>query len=68
MVRKRLYYHYYVRKLKRKAELIQAQKLFEASLESDLNLLKEMKAIKGGNPAKLNFQIQWQMLMVRKRL
>ena len=48
MVQKRLQYHYMVRKLKRKADLIRAGKLFAASFESDINLLKEMKRIKGG--------------------
>ena len=49
MVKKRTQYHYAVRRLKRKADLIRAGKLFVASMESDLHLLKEMKAIKGGN-------------------
>ena len=48
MVKKRLHYHYAVRRLKRKADLIKAGKLFAASVESDLNLLKEMKSVKGG--------------------
>ena len=48
MVKKRTIYHYAVRKLKRKADLVQAKKLFEASMQGDLNLLKEMKTIRGG--------------------
>ena len=48
MVKKRTLYHYAVRKLKRKADLVQAKKLFEASMQGDLNLLKEMKTIRGG--------------------
>ena len=48
MVKKRTQYHYAVRRLKRKADLIRAGKLLVASMESDLNLLKEMKSVKGG--------------------
>ena len=48
MVQKRLQYHYAVRRLKRKADLIRAGKLFAASMEGDLHLLKEMKSVKGG--------------------
>ena len=47
MVKRRTQYHYAVRRLKRKADLVRAEKLFVASMESDLNLLKEMKQVKG---------------------
>ena len=46
MVKKRLHYHYAVRRLKRKADLIKAGKLFAASFDSER--VKEMKAVKGG--------------------
>ena len=49
MVKKRTQYHYAVRRLKRKSDLIQAGKLFEASMQGDINLLKEMKSVRGGN-------------------
>ena len=49
MVRKRTLYHYAVRKLKRKVNLKRAEKLFEASMVGDVDLLKEMKKIKSGN-------------------
>ena len=45
---KRTQYHYSVRRLKRRLDLIKAKRLFEASLQGDLNLLKEMKAVKSG--------------------
>ena len=48
MVKKRTQYHYAVRRLKRKSDLIQAGKLFVASMEGDLHLLKEMKSARGG--------------------
>ena len=48
MVLKRTRYHYSVRKLKRRADLIRAEKLFEASMMGDVDLLKEMKNIKSG--------------------
>ena len=41
-------YHYAVRRLKLKADEIKAKKLFEASMAGDIDLLKEMKAIKNG--------------------
>ena len=49
MVKKRTQYHYAVRRLKRKSDIIQAGKLFEASMQGDINLLKEMKSVRGGN-------------------
>ena len=49
MVRKRTLYQYAVRRLKRKASLIRAEKLFEASMAGDVDLLKEMKTIKSGS-------------------
>ena len=48
MVKKRAQYHYAVRRLRKQADLVRAKKLFEASLKGDLNLLKEMKAVRGG--------------------
>ena len=48
MVKTRSQYHYAVRRLKRQADLIRAKKMFVASMEGDLNLLKEMKNVKGG--------------------
>ena len=39
-------YHYAVRKSKKQGNLTRAKKLFEASFNSDVDLLKEMKAIK----------------------
>ena len=48
MVKKRTQYHYAVRRLKRKSDLIQADKLLVASMEGDLHLLKEMKSARGG--------------------
>ena len=47
-VLKRTQYHYAVRKLKRKADLVRAEQLFEASLLGDMDLLKEMKKVKSG--------------------
>ena len=35
--------------MKKKADLVQAKKLFEASMVGDLNLLKQMKFIRGWN-------------------
>ena len=48
MVKRRTQYHHAVRILKRRLDLIRAKKLFEASLQGDINLLKEMKSIKAG--------------------
>ena len=48
MVKKRSQYHYAVRRLKRQTSLIRAQKLFQASMQGDLDLLKEMKTVRGG--------------------
>ena len=48
MVKRRTQYHYAVRKLKRRADYIRAEKLFEASMLGDIDLLKEMKKIKSG--------------------
>ena len=44
-------FHYAVRVVKRQGKLIQAKKLFEASLTSEVDLLKEMKAVKRGGKA-----------------
>ena len=48
MVKKRTQYHYALRRLKRKTDLIKAGKLLVASMEGDLHLLKEMKSARGG--------------------
>ena len=48
IVKKRAEYHYAVRRLKKQADLVRSKKLFEASLQGDLDLLKEMKAVRGG--------------------
>ena len=40
-------YHYAIRKLKKQADTIRAEILIEASEEGEINLLKEMKKIKG---------------------
>ena len=48
MAKWRRLYHYAVRKIKRKGKLVRAEKLFEAAMQSDLDLLKEMKKIKNG--------------------
>jgi hypothetical protein len=48
MVKKRTQYHCAVRRLKRKSDLIQAGKLFEASMKGDMDFLKEMKMVRGG--------------------
>ena len=49
MIKKRAGYHYAVRRLKKQADLVRAKKLFEASLKGDLDLLKEMKAVRSGS-------------------
>ena len=41
-------YHYAVRRIQKKADLIRAQKLFEAAESGDVNLLSEMKKVRGG--------------------
>ena len=48
MSRTRNIYHYAVRKVKRRAKHIKAVKLFEAAEAGDIELLKEMKRIRGG--------------------
>ena len=47
MCRTRNQYHYAVRRVKKLADSIRANKLFEASQRSDMDLLKEMKTVKG---------------------
>ena len=39
-------YHYMIRKIKRKEQLMRAKKLFEASISGDIDLMKEMKNIR----------------------
>ena len=48
MSKTRNQYHYAVRRLKLQSNLTRAKKLFEASLNSDMDLLKEMKLVKKG--------------------
>ena len=47
MKKSRNSYHYAVRKVKKKADMIRAQRLLEASEASSVDLLNEMKKIKG---------------------
>ena len=47
--RSRNLYHYSIRKVKNSADTIRAQKLLEASETSSVDLLKEMKKIRGNN-------------------
>ena len=47
MTQSRNQYHYAVRRTKRRTDLTKAKKLFEASLSGDMNLLLEMKNIRG---------------------
>ena len=49
MVKKRTQYHYAVRRQKTKSDLCRAEKLFQASMQDDLDLLREMKVIRGGD-------------------
>ena len=48
MTQSRNQYHYAVRRAKIGSDLTKAKKLFEASLSSDIDLLKEMKNIRKG--------------------
>ena len=48
MKRSRNLYHYEIRKVKKQADMIRAQKLLEASENSSVDLLNEMKKIRGG--------------------
>ena len=52
MKRTRSAYHYAIRKVKKKADLIRAQKLLEASESGSTELLLEMKKLKGGKKDK----------------
>ena len=45
-------YHYSVRKIKKQSELIRAQKLLEASESGSMDLLAEMKKVRGGSKVK----------------
>ena len=42
-------YHYAVKKSKKLADSVRAKKLFESAQKGDIDLLKEMKTIRGGN-------------------
>ena len=48
MRRFRNQYHYAVRRTRRSRDLQRAKKLFEASLEGDMQLIEEMKIVKKG--------------------
>ena len=48
MTQSRNHYHYAVRRVKTGSDFTKAKKLFEASLSSDIDLLKEMKNIRRG--------------------
>ena len=48
MVRSWTQYHYAVRRCKRQSDESRARKLFEASLQGDTDLLKEMKRVRSG--------------------
>ena len=48
MARSRNIYHYGVRRARRHADKLKAVKLFEASISSDVELLKEMKKVRSG--------------------
>ena len=48
MVKKRSQYHYAVRRITKQSDHIRAKKLFQASMQGELDLLKEMKVVKGG--------------------
>ena len=52
MKKARNVYHYAVRKVKKEAELIRAKKLFEASETGSVDLLLEMKKIRGSKKMK----------------
>ena len=54
MKKTRNQYHYAVRKVKKLAEEIRARELLTASLGGDVNLLKEMKKIRGNNKGNEN--------------
>ena len=45
-------YHYVVRKVKKKSDLLRAQKLLEASENGSMDLLREMKRVRGGSKIK----------------
>ena len=52
MVKWKRKYHYAVRRAKGKSNKVRAEKLFEASLKGDLDLLKEMKRVRSGGCSK----------------
>ena len=52
MKKSRNVYHYVIRKVKKESDLIRAQKLLEASESGSVNLLLEMKKIKGSKKMK----------------
>ena len=51
-------YHYSVRRARKQAELFKAEKLLEASMMSNIALLKEMKKIRSGGGGRLELSGQ----------
>ena len=49
MAKSRNMYHFAIRRVKKKADLVRAKKLFEAAETGSTDLLQEMKKIRGGN-------------------
>ena len=47
MVRSRTQYHHAIRRIKRKEQEIRSQKLLDAAMAGDINLLIEIKNIEG---------------------
>ena len=65
MARTRNLYHYSVRRTKTVANSIRARKLFEASCTSLVDLLTEMRKIKGKKVTPTVSQNVWKMLVVK---
>ena len=53
MARTRNKYHYAIRKVKKSQDLIRAKALFEASQVSSVNLIEELKKVRGGGKSSL---------------
>ena len=47
MVRSRTQYHHSIRRIRRKEQELRSRKLLEAAMAGDINLLKEMKKVRG---------------------
>ena len=52
MIKWKRQYHYAVRRCKGKSNHARAEKLFEASMKGELDLLKEMKKVRSGGCSK----------------